>query len=165
VGRAVRRPIVQRSYIARVPVNFVEFNFFIKAGDILVHDASNANKLTVYRGGEIVKVMTQTALGLAAMVKSEFIVETGAPTAKSTPKTPKDAPKPPEAKGVARAPETKPEAPQTPPDAIKPPSKPSSAEIKAKRAKAVPKEVSQDDPEFRRRMGLDPMPEVEDETV
>ena len=160
---------MQRSYVVRRAVNYADFNFFIKAGDILVHDASNANKLTVYRGGEIVKVLTQTALGIAAMVKSEFIVETGVPAAKPTPKAPKDAPKPPEAKGVARAPEAVPDAVQTPPDAVKPPSKPSSVEIKAKRAKAVPKEVPNESlPDHLQetiKKRDDPMPGIEDETV
>ena len=81
---------MQRSFLVKSPVHFADFGFFVKIGDILVHDTSNANRLTVYRNGEVVKAVKQTSLGIAAMVKSEFIVEvTGQPPApKTAPKAP-----------------------------------------------------------------------------
>jgi hypothetical protein len=81
---------MQRSYLVKSPVHFADFGFFVKVGDILVHDTSNANRLTVYRNGEVVKAVKQTSLGIAAMVKSAFIVEvTGqAPAPKTAPKAP-----------------------------------------------------------------------------
>ena len=46
---------MQRSYLVKAPVNFADFGFFVKVGDILTHDTSNANKLTVWRNGEAVQ--------------------------------------------------------------------------------------------------------------
>ena len=40
-----------------------------------MHDPVNGNKLIVYRGGEIVKAMMQTTLGMAALLKQGFISE------------------------------------------------------------------------------------------
>lgn len=88
---------MQRSYLVKSPVHFADFGFFVKTGDILVHDTSNANRLTVYRNGEVVKAVTQTALGLAAMQKSGFIEEVTQQAAKAAPKAPTkpvEAPKP-----------------------------------------------------------------------
>jgi hypothetical protein len=154
---------MQRSYLVRRAVNYADFNFFIKAGDILVHDPSNSNRLTVYRGGEIVKTFTQTSLGIAAMVKNGYIVEasTVKPAPKAAPK-PVEAPKP---AGTPKLPEAAADAPQTPPTPTAPTQKHALTgsgqkwDAKAKRGKAQPKEVSQDDPEFRRRMGWDPIPD------
>ena len=66
---------MQRSYLVKSPVHFADFGFFVKVGDILVHDPANSNKLTVYRNGAIVKDVQQTTLGIAAMVKNEVMVE------------------------------------------------------------------------------------------
>ena len=66
---------MQRSYLVKSSVNFADFGFFVKVGDILVHDMANGNKLTVYRNGAVVRSVQQTTLGLAAMVKNEVIVE------------------------------------------------------------------------------------------
>jgi outer membrane biosynthesis protein TonB len=87
---------MQRSYLVKSPVHFADFGFFVKVGDILIHDTSNANRLTVYRNGEVVKAVKQTALGLAAMLKNGFIEEV-AQAAKTAPKAspkPVEAPKP-----------------------------------------------------------------------
>jgi outer membrane biosynthesis protein TonB len=88
---------MQRSYLVKSPVHFADFGFFVKVGDILVHDTSNSNRLTVYRNGEMVKAIKQTTLGLSAMQKSGFIedVTQQAPKAavKAAPK-PVEAPKP-----------------------------------------------------------------------
>src|ERR1700688_4256155 len=88
---------MQRSYLVKSPVHFADFGFFVKAGDILVHDTSNSNRLTVYRNGEVVKAVKQTTLGLAAMQKSGFIEEVTQQAAKAAPKAPAklvEAPKP-----------------------------------------------------------------------
>src|SRR5271163_4040241 len=61
--------LMQRSYLVKSPVHFADFGFFVKVGDILVHDTANSNKLTVYRNGGVVKAVQQTTLGIAAMVK------------------------------------------------------------------------------------------------
>ena len=88
---------MQRSYLVKSPVHFADLGFFVKVGDILVHDTSNANRLTVYRNGEVVKALKQTTLGLAAMQKSGFIDEVTQHTSKAAPKPPAkpvEAPKP-----------------------------------------------------------------------
>jgi hypothetical protein len=66
---------LQKSFVVKSPINFVDFGFFVRVGDILVHDTANNNRLTVYRNGEIAKVITQTPLGMAALTKSDFIAE------------------------------------------------------------------------------------------
>src|SRR5271169_639499 len=87
---------MQRSYLVKSPVHFADLGFFVKIGDILVHDTSNANRLTVYRNGEVVKAVKQTTLGLAAMQKSGFIEEVTqqAKVAPKAPQKPVEAPKP-----------------------------------------------------------------------
>lgn len=79
---------MQKNYLVKSPVHFADLGFFVKIGDILVHDTSNANRLTVYRNGEVVKALKQTALGLAAMQKSGFIEEVTQQTSKAAPKAP-----------------------------------------------------------------------------
>ena len=64
-----------KSYIARTTINFVEFEFYIRAGDLLVHDTANQNRLTVYRNGQIAKVVKQSPLGISAFLKNKFIEE------------------------------------------------------------------------------------------
>jgi hypothetical protein len=127
---------LQKSFVVKSPINFSDFGFFVRVGDILVHDTANQNRLTVYRNGEIVKAITQTSLGMAALVKNQFITEvTSAPT---TPQSSHTKPT-----SAVHSPST---APKKPADALQPPSK---------RGKAQPKEVSVDDPVFRERMGLE----------
>src|SRR5208337_2331628 len=65
---------MMKSYVAKSPINFVQFSFRVNAGDILVHDTVN-QKLTVYRNGEIVKTMKQSSLGMAALLKDHFAEE------------------------------------------------------------------------------------------
>jgi hypothetical protein len=65
---------MQKSYLAKSPINFVQFSFRVNAGDILVHDTTN-QRLTVYRGGEIVKTMKQSSLGMSALLKDKFAEE------------------------------------------------------------------------------------------
>lgn len=98
---------MQRSYLVKSPVNFADFGFFVKVGDILVHNTSNANQMTVYRNGEAVKTIQQTALGIAAFVKTGFIVEV-TQQAKKAPAKPvepaKPLPKPKQAEPKREAP-------------------------------------------------------------
>ena len=124
---------MSKSYLVKSSVNFADFGFFVKAGDILVHNPSNSNQLTVYRNGQVVKTMQQTALGIAAFVKNGFI-EDVTQQAKAAPKAPQ---KPVEAsKPAPKAADPKP-APT--------PRKSTEAELEQKRAKAVPKEVRIED--------------------
>ena len=64
-----------KSYIAKTTINFVEFEFYVRAGDLLVHETANQNRLTVYRNGQIAKVVKQSPLGIAAFLKNKFIEE------------------------------------------------------------------------------------------
>jgi hypothetical protein len=107
---------VQKTYVALTPVNFADHDFFVRVGDILVHDISNNNRLTVYRNGEIVKTLSQTALCIAAMVKSGFIQDTTGMKSPppeveaSAPKVQKREPKIKEVRVEAPKPEIKPVA-------------------------------------------------------
>jgi outer membrane biosynthesis protein TonB len=96
---------MQRSYLVKSSVHFADFGFFVKVGDILVHDPANSNKLTVYRNGAVVRDVKQTSLGLAAMVKNEVLVEVATPD-----KTPTAAPRTPAKPIPAPKPEPKPAA-------------------------------------------------------
>jgi outer membrane biosynthesis protein TonB len=101
---------MQRSYLVKSPVHFADFGFFVKVGDILVHDTANANRLTVYRNGEVVRAVNQTPLGIAAMVKNKFIEEViQAPTAKPVSKPVAAPPKPVPAPKPASAPKPSPQ--------------------------------------------------------
>jgi hypothetical protein len=137
---------LQKSYVVKSPINFADFGFFVRVGDILVHDTANQNRLTVYRNGEIVKAITQTSLGMAALVKNQFITEvTSAPT---TPQSSHTKPT-----SAVHSPSA---APKKAADALQPPSK---------RGKAQPKETSVDDTVFRERMGLEDGESLEDPEV
>lgn len=74
-----------KSYVAKTTINFVDFEFYIRPGDLLVHDSANHNRLTVYRNGQIVKVVKQNPLGVAAFLKNKFIEEVTASTAVPAP--------------------------------------------------------------------------------
>jgi outer membrane biosynthesis protein TonB len=133
--------MMQRSYLVKSPVHFADFGFFVKVGDILVHDTANANKLTVYRNGGVVKAVQQTTLGIAAMVKNEVIVEvipvaqtpTAAPKAPAKPIVVEPKPQPKESKPLPKpAPTKKREEPVI----IKP--EPKKAPIEDERSNAVP---------------------------
>ena len=94
---------MQKSYVSRTTINFVDFEFYIRPGDLLVHDSANHNRLTVYRSGQIVKVVKQTPLGVAAFLKNQFIEEVTTPLVavspsvkvSKAPPTPIEAPVPP----------------------------------------------------------------------
>jgi hypothetical protein len=66
---------VQRSYVAKTTINFVDFEFYIRPGDLLVHDTANHNRLTIYRNGQIAKVGKLGSLGIVAFIKNLFIEE------------------------------------------------------------------------------------------
>ena len=68
-----------KSYVSNTTINFEGFKFYVRPGDILVHDARNHNSLSVYRNGQLVKVVKQDPLAIEAFVKSKFIVEVQAP--------------------------------------------------------------------------------------
>ena len=155
---------MQRSYLVKSSVNFADHGFFVKVGDILVHDPANNNKLTVYRNGAIVKDVQQTTLGLAAFVKNEVIVEvvpaaqtpTAAPKASAKPivvppKAAKDEPKPKkEASAVNWGGSDMSAKPKTAPAPGVPLSKPEFDKLKESAKKPAPK----------------PKPvEIEDETI
>lgn len=156
---------MQRSYLVKSPVHFADFGFFVKVGDILVHDSANSNRLTVYRNGEVVRAVKQTPLGIAAMVKSEFIQEVVQPAHKAAPKA---APKPPtpEVPKAAPKPQGEPRAlPKPLPKAKREGTGLTAAEFtpEVKRGKAQGKEVTGELPE-RLKQAL-AMPVIEDETL
>src|SRR5271166_758051 len=70
---------MQRSYLVKSSIHFTNHRFFVKVGDILVHDPANGNKLTVYRNGAIVKDVQQTTLGITAFVQNGMIAEVATP--------------------------------------------------------------------------------------
>ena len=106
---------MQRSYLVKSPVHFADFGFFVKIGDILVHDTSNSNRLTVYRNGEVVKAVKQTALGLAAMQKSGFIEEVTQQAPRTAPKAPQKPVEPPKLAPKREEPKSKPVPPKPAP--------------------------------------------------
>jgi hypothetical protein len=123
-----------KSYVVKSPINFANFAFFVRVGDILVHDTANGNKLTVYRNGEIVKAITQTPLGMAALLKQNFVSEltvTQHPAAVSTPPRAPEAPK-----KASPAPVSEFDKLKTQKDAI--------VKKEAKKVKVEPKEESAD---------------------
>lgn len=69
---------MQKSYVVKSTINYVDFNFYVRPGDLLVHDTANHNRLTVYRNGQIVKVVRQEPIGITAFLKSKFIEEVAA---------------------------------------------------------------------------------------
>lgn len=112
---------MQKSYLAKSPINFVQFSFRVNAGDILVHDTTN-QRLTVYRGGEIVKTMKQSSLGMAALLKDKFaeeVVEHKPKVEKPRVEAPKPVPQPiaPEEtlRMLKNVPKLKPDLPSSPP--------------------------------------------------
>ena len=115
---------MQKSYLVRQSVDFGQTSkFLIRPGDILVFDSQNQNKVTVYRNGEIMKVLpNQSGGGLSGLVKSGWIVEIHAndapKSAAGTSKVPpKAAGKPPAAPQRPNGSQTAPAAqahPQTP---------------------------------------------------
>lgn len=68
---------MQKSYLCKQAMNFGNaVNFIIRAGDILVYDSSNQNKITVYRNGDIIKVLANQSLGgLQGLSKAGWLVE------------------------------------------------------------------------------------------
>jgi hypothetical protein len=146
---------MQKSYVAKSPINFVQFSFRVNAGDILVHDTVN-QKLTVYRNGQIVKTLKQSSLGMSAFVKDHSAVEI---VEKPVPR----AIDPAECARLLKLsqPKLKADLPKTPST----PQKPTQEEIRQKRKKAQPTEISTDDPTFRERMGLQDGEDLNDPVV
>lgn len=120
---------MQRSFLVKSPVHFADFGFFVKIGDILVHDTSNANRLTVYRNGEVVKAIKQTTLGLAAMQKNGFIEE------------------------MTQQPKAAPKAPQKPVDATKAAPKRDESKVESAYPKPSPKPAMKKEEEQNTTVG------------
>lgn len=135
---------MQKSYVAKTTINLVNFEFYIRPGDLLVHDPANQNRLTVYRNGQIVKVVKQDPLGLAVFLKVKFIEEITPVAASPVVEASKATPV------VADAPVTQPERP-----------KPYS-----KRDKMVPREVLiRDNPRLMEALGLPAADDPKEETT
>jgi hypothetical protein len=83
---------MQKSFLVKSAMNFGStVNFIIRAGDILVYDSSNQNKITVYRNGDIIKVLSnQSSGGLQGLSKAGWLAEIHSNDA---PKRPQQAPK------------------------------------------------------------------------
>jgi len=139
---------MQRSYLVKSPVHFADFGFFVKVGDILVHDVSNSNKLTVYRNGEIVKAVKQTPLGIAAMVKNQFIEEVVQKAAKAAAKPLPAPPKPavaPKKEEPKPTPTPKKEVPKPAPAPGIPIGQPEYDKLKENAKKPAEKKVKEDE--------------------
>lgn len=73
---------MQKSFIVKATLCIEECQFYLRAGDLLMFDAAT-QRLTVYRGNDIAKILRLTSLGVGAMVKTgilQEVVETSAPT-------------------------------------------------------------------------------------
>src|SRR5271165_5367270 len=102
---------MQRSYIVKATLCIEENQFYLRAGDVLMFDSASS-RLTVYRNASIVKVIKQSPLSIAALVKSNILEEvrnTEAPVVSSptkelfsSTKSP-EAPKPLKTKEVSQA--------------------------------------------------------------
>lgn len=64
-----------KSYLAKTTIDLLDYEFYIRPGDLLVHDAGNHNRLTVFRNGQLVKVAKQEPIGILAFLKNRFIEE------------------------------------------------------------------------------------------
>jgi len=126
---------MQKSYVAKSPINFVQFSFRVNAGDILVHDTVQ-QKLTVYRNGGIAKTMKQSSLGMSALLKDKMCEEIVDQTAKPVPQPIDPAET---LKMLKNVPKIKPDP--KPPIVIKP----TQEELQQKRKKAQPTEVAFED--------------------
>lgn len=143
---------MQKSYVAKTTINFVDFEFYVRSGDLLVHDTANQNRLTVYRNGQIVKVVKQDPIGIVAFLKNKFIEEVNPPAAVK-----------PVAAPVAKV---EPVAPPAPVEALTSPTR--AAELATKRRKMHAEEVLiNDNPRLMQALGRtaeEPKQETEIET-
>jgi len=57
---------MQKSYIAKLTVFFADVDVYIREGDVCVHSPLE-NKLTIYRGGEILKTCMRTTQSIESM--------------------------------------------------------------------------------------------------
>jgi hypothetical protein len=119
---------MQKSYLVKTSVDFGNTSkFLIRPGDILVFDSQNHNKVTVYRGGEIVRVLPDQSLGgLTGLAKSGWIAEIH----------PNDAPRP-----VKQPPKPPVVAPQTPLEGVKAPGNGKTANSKAAKSQTPRKPI------------------------
>jgi hypothetical protein len=129
---------MQRSYVATTTIDFMDFHFYVRPGDVLVHDTGNHNRLTVYRNGQIVKVVKQEPLGIGVFLKNKFI--------EPVLDTPAVALVPPP------APQSTPVVAETPVAASEPSKEDKDRELK--RRKAHPIELSADEVPYRLKQVL-----------
>lgn len=83
---------MQKSYIVKATLCMEDCQFFLRAGDMIVYDGAS-QRLTVYRNNDIVKILKQSPLGVAALQKTGILQEPPTPTApvKVAPPKPSDA--------------------------------------------------------------------------
>jgi hypothetical protein len=82
---------MQKSYIVKATLCVEDCQFYLRTGDVLLYDTA-AQRLTVYRNANIVKVLHQTPLSMAGMVKAGIFEET---TNQTPAKSPVVVPAPP----------------------------------------------------------------------
>ena len=63
---------MQKSYVVKLTVFFSDVDIYVREGDVCVHTPTE-NKLTIYRGGEILKTCVRTADSIESMVKLGWI--------------------------------------------------------------------------------------------
>jgi uncharacterized protein YfaT (DUF1175 family) len=56
-----------KSYLVKATVNFEEYDFYARPGDVIVYHPDNDDKLVVYREGQIVSIMPHMGFGFLAM--------------------------------------------------------------------------------------------------
>jgi hypothetical protein len=73
---------MQRQYVANATVNFSDHKFFVRPGDLCVHNEIT-NDFVVYRSGELMATVKTSVMALKAMMTPETkyftLVETAAP--------------------------------------------------------------------------------------
>jgi len=76
-----------KSYLTLKRLFLTLANIYLEKGDILVYDAAaKANNLTVYRGGDLVKTVTHSPVGISALVRAGTLQELNTTSAPPTPK-------------------------------------------------------------------------------
>jgi type IV secretory pathway VirB10-like protein len=63
---------MQKSYVVKLTVFFSDVDIYVREGDVCVHTPTE-NKLTIYRGGEILKTCVRTTDSIESMVKLGWI--------------------------------------------------------------------------------------------
>lgn len=78
---------MQRQYVSNATVNFSDHKFFVRPGDLCVHNEVT-NDFVVYRNGELMATVKTSVMALKAMMTPETkyftLVETAAPKVEPT---------------------------------------------------------------------------------